>query len=113
MSSFETSEEHGDPGLRPLRVASRKEGIYEQAKEMVADLRGWQIAAADDASLVLQCERKGGLLSPSARVVIRVEGPEGIPSAVVHVRSESRGGLLARDKSNVLEFMRPFTRRVC
>jgi hypothetical protein len=31
----------------------------------------------------------------------------------VNVRSESAGALLARDKGNVAEFVRPFFRRVC
>jgi hypothetical protein len=48
-------------------------------------------------------------------VTITVEGPDGIPTSTVHVRSETRGGwpLLASDRRVVLEFMKPFHRRVC
>ena len=113
MGSFETDDQHSNPSLKPLRVASRKEGIYAQAKEMVADLDGWTLESADDAGYVLVCERKGGLLGGTAKITIRVEGPEGIPSTTVHVRSESSGGLRSRDKGNVLEFIKPFHRRVC
>jgi hypothetical protein len=110
---FETSDQHDKPELRPLRVASRKEGVYEEAKNMVADLSKWTLVSADDAGLVLECERKGGLLGGLTKVTIRVEGPDGIPSATVIVAADSQGGLLASDKSVVAEFMRPFTRRVC
>jgi len=113
MGSFETDEQHSNPSLKPLRVASRKEGIYEQAKEMVSDLDGWTLVSSDDGSFVLVCERKGGLLGGTATITIRVEGPDGIPSTTVHVRSESSGGLRSRDKGNVLEFIKPFHRRIC
>lgn len=113
MGSFETDESHSNPSLKPLRVASRREGIYEQAREMVEDLDGWAIVSADEETRVLTCERKGGLLGGTATITIRVEGPEGIPSTTVHVRSETAGGLRSRDKANVLEFMKPFHRRVC
>jgi hypothetical protein len=46
-------------------------------------------------------------------VTITVEGPEGMPSSTVNVRSESDAGLFARDKSIVADFVRPFRRRVC
>jgi hypothetical protein len=113
MGSFETDEQHSNPSLKPLRVASRRDGIYAQAKEMVSDLDGWTLQSSDDEAFVLECERKGGMLGGSAKITIRVEGPEGIPSTTVHVRSESTGGLRSRDKGNVLEFMKPFHRRVC
>ena len=113
MRAFETSDSHDDPALRPRRVAMRKEGIYQEAKDMVADLAGWQLIAADDTQLVLTCERKGGLVAGPARITIRVEGPDGIPSTTVHVRSETASGLLARDRAHVIEFMTPFHRRVC
>ena len=45
-------------------------------------------------------------------MVITVEGPAGIPSASLSVRSSSTGGLLDRNRAVVLEFMTPFTRRV-
>lgn len=113
MGSFQTSEDQSDPALRPLRVPSLKDGIYAEAKTMVADLPRWKLLEADDRALVLRCEREGGLLAGKARITISVEGPDGIPSATVHVRSESDGGLLARDKAYVSEFTKPFHRRVC
>ncbi len=110
---FETSDAHSKPELRPLRVASRREGIYEEAKDMVADLANWRVVSADEASCTIVCERKGGLVGGTSKVTIRVDGPDGIPSATVNVRAESQSGLFVNDKSVVLEFMKPFTRRVC
>ena len=111
--SFATSDQNAKPSLRPLRVASLKAGVYGEAKNMVTDLPGWELVSADDERLVLECRRKGGILGGAAKIEIRVEGPDGIPSATVHVRSESQGGLLSRDKQNVAEFLVPFHRRVC
>jgi hypothetical protein len=111
--SFETGPGHRDPLLQPLRVPTRAPDLYAEAKDMVADLAGWSIVSSDDDALTLVCERRAGLLGAPARVTIRVEGPEGLPSATLHVRSETRGGLLARDRANVLEFLKPFQRRVC
>ena len=113
MGSFETDDQHSNPSLKPLRVASLREGIYEQAKEMVDDLDGWTLKSADDEARVLTCERKGGLLGGTATITITVDGPEGIPSTTVSVKSETAGGLRSRDKANVLEFTKPFHRRVC
>jgi len=113
MGSFETDEQHSNPSLKPLRVASLREGVYAQAKEMVDDLDGWTLLSADDEGFVLTCERKGGLLGGTAKITIRVEGLEGIPSTTVHVRSETSGGVRSRDKGNVLEFTKPFHRRIC
>jgi hypothetical protein len=111
--SFSTSEQHAKPALQPLRVASLKGGVYEEAKNLVGDLPGWELIEADDHRLVLVCRRDGGVLGGMARIEIRVEGPEGIPSSTVHVSSRSTGGLLSRDKRNVTEFLVPFHRRVC
>lgn len=87
--------------------------MYSAAKEMVESLSGWEILSADDAKRVISCRKKGGLFSGESQITIRVEGPDGIPSSTVYVRSESKGGLLSPDKSNVQEFMKPFWRRVC
>lgn len=113
MGSFETDESHSNPSLKPLRVPSRAEGIYDEAKEMVEDLDGWRLVSADDEARVLTCERKGGLLGGTATITIRVEGPDDIPSTTVSVKSETAGGLRSRDKANVMEFTKPFHRRVC
>ena len=112
--SFATSDEHSRLELKPLRVAIRKEDVYAEARNLAADLPGWRIVSADDERQVLVCERRGGVLSGTSTVTITFEGPEGIPSTTVNARSVSTGGLpgLARDRAAVLEFMRPFHRRV-
>jgi hypothetical protein len=110
--SFETSPDHRKSSLQPLRVPARAPEVYQEAKDMVADLPRWKLVSADDAALTLVCEREGGLFGAPARVTITVEGPEGIPSATVNVRSVSKGGLRARDRANVAEFLEPFRRRV-
>jgi hypothetical protein len=111
--SFATSEQNSHFNLRPLAVASLKQGVYEEAKNLASDLPGWRVLASDDARCSITCERAGGPLSGAATVTITCEGPDGIPSTVVNVRSESKSGLLSRDKKNVLEFMKLFHRRVC
>lgn len=100
------------PSLRPLRVAVRREEVFAEARTLVEDLARWKLLEADERALVLRCERQGGLLSGVARITITVEGPDGIPSATVHVESTSTGGFLSRDKANVAEFLEPFSRRV-
>jgi hypothetical protein len=113
--SFSTSDAHGDFHLKPLRVASLKDGVWQEAKDLAEVLPNWTVLSCDDERMVLTCERRGGALAGRSLVTIAVEGPDGIPSTTVHVRSESEGGLpgFARDRAVVLEFMRPFHRRVC
>lgn len=111
-SSFETSDGHAQAHLRPLRVAMRADQVFEEARNLAHDLPGWTIQSADEARRVIVCRRRKRFLSGESTVTIRCEGPEGVPSTVVHVRSETGGGVLARDKSNVLEFLVPFQRRV-
>lgn len=113
--SFATSDTHAHFNLKPLRVPSLKQGVYEEAKNLAAELPGWRLVHADDQRLVLECQRSGGALGGSAAITITVEGPDGIPSATVNVSSVSTGGLfgITRDKAIVLEFMKPFHRRVC
>jgi hypothetical protein len=111
--SFSTHDRHAHASLKPLAVASLKRGVYEEAKNLASELPGWRVVSADDARLVIVCERAGGVLSGPSTVTITFDGPEGIPSTTVNVRSESTGGWMSRDRKNVLEFMRPFHRRVC
>ena len=111
--SFATSDSNSHANLQPMRVPILQPDIYSAAKEMVEDLAGWALKSSDDDSLTLVCTRGGGFLSGEATITITVEGPEGMPSSTVNCRSESEGGLLSRDKANVMEFMRPFHRRVC
>jgi hypothetical protein len=80
---------------------------------MVDDLDGWTVVSSDAATGVLTCEKRGGLLGGTATITIRCEGPADLPSTVVHVRSTSTGGVLARDRAHVIEFLTPFHRRVC
>jgi hypothetical protein len=111
--SFETSDSHAQFHSKPLRVAIRVDGVYEEARNMVEDLPHWSIASADDERHVLTCRRDGGLVSGASTVTITCTGPDDLPSTTVNVRSESEGGLFSRDRANVLEFMIPFHRRVC
>lgn len=111
MGAFESSADSSSPLLRPLSVAMRREELYSEARDMVADLAGWKLVRADDAALALHCERAGGLLGGSARVTVMIEGPDGLPSSTLRLRVES-SGLLGREKSVAREFMEPFTRRV-
>lgn len=111
--SFESDDRHADASLQPIRVPTRREDLYGEAKDMVSDLPGWELVSEDPAARVLVCRRRGGILRGEATITVRVDGPEGIPSATVTVRSETRGGLFARDRQNVQEFSRPFHRRVC
>lgn len=110
---FETSEEHASAHLRPLRVAMRVDAVYAEARDLVHDLPGWSVQRADEAAHTLVCTPRKRLFSGSSTVTIRCTGVAGVPSAVVHVRSESTGGWIARDRANVLEFLVPFARRVC
>ncbi|MBK7875044.1 MAG: hypothetical protein IPJ77_04715 [Planctomycetes bacterium] len=112
-ASFSTSDAHDHPGLKPVRVPIRKESVFEEARNLASELPGWRVESADERALVLVCERSGGFVAPASKVTIRVEGPDGIPSATVNCTSESSGGIFARDKQNVQEFMTPFHRRVC
>jgi len=111
--SFETSDQHASTHLRPIRVPVLKNDIYRAAKEMVDDLEAWEIVSESPADGLLVCRKPGGFLGGTATITIRIEGPEDVPSTTVNARSESDGGLLPRDKSNVLEFMKLFNRRIC
>ena len=110
---FETSPEQPKANLQPLRVPMSVPDIYREAKDMVEDLPRWKLVTAEDEAATLTCEREGGLLAGASRITIRVEGPEGIPSSTVHLKSESTDGLRSRDRANVAEFLEPFRRRVC
>ena len=109
--SFETSESHGSIHLRPIRVPTRKEDIFREVLEMVDALDTWELVSQDTDTGVIVCRRPGGLMTGAADITVRVEGPEGIPSSTVHVKSVTAGGLRSRDKANVIEFVKPFTRR--
>lgn len=112
-SAFQTEDRHAQQNLKPLRVAGTQASVFQEARNLASELPGWKVLDADESKRKLVCERSGGFLRGAARVTITVEGPEGIPSATVNVRSETSAGFLARDRANVLEFMRLFERRVC
>ncbi len=111
--SFETNDGHGSIHLRPIRVPTRKEDIFREALEMVDALDAWELVSQDSETGTIVCRRPGGFLSGPSDITVVVDGPDGIPSSTVNVRSVSQGGLRSRDKANVLEFVKPFTRRVC
>ncbi|MEM7309452.1 MAG: hypothetical protein AAF682_22405 [Planctomycetota bacterium] len=111
--AFATSDDHKSQNHKPIRVPTLKGGIFASAKEMVEDLSGWELVSEDEEQCVLTCRKQNGFLGGVSTITITVEGPDGIPSTTVHVRSESEGGLIGRDKANVAEFVRPFFRRVC
>lgn len=111
-SSFESNDSHGHQHLQPLRVPSLRDGIYSTAKELVEDLPGWSLLSEDEAAGVINCERKARPLSGTSRITIKVEGPEGVPSTTVTLKSETDGGLRKCDKANIIEFMKLFHRRV-
>ena len=87
--AFETSEQHSHQNQRPVRVPTLKGDIYNAAVEMAEDLDGWEVLSKDDAELKLTCRRPGGFLKGTATITVWVEGPDGMPSSTVHVRSET------------------------
>jgi hypothetical protein len=113
--TFATSDAHARTELKPLRVPIRKQDVYAEARNLASELPGWRILAADDARLVLTCERRRGPLGGTSTITLSFEGPAEMPSTIVNAVSVSAGGFpgFARDRANILEFMRPFHRRVC
>ena len=111
--SFESSDGESKAELRPLRLPTLKGDLYGAAKELIDDLAKWSLVSEDEDAGVLVCSRAGGFLGGKATVTIRFEAPEGVPSTTVRLRSETEGGLMPRDKANVVEFMKPYNRRVC
>ena len=110
---FETSDSHSSEQHKPIRVPVRRENIWAAAKDMAADMRGWEIVSADEDNRLLVCSKKGGMMAGNATITITVEGLEEVPSTTVHAKSETQGGVMARDKANVGEFMMIFHRRIC
>ena len=112
MGRFETRASNAKRWHQPVRVPLNKRDAFGAAREMVHDLPGWRVRAVDDDGLTISCERKNGLLGGTSRILVRVEGPDGIPNSETHCSSESSGGVLSRDKANVAEFVRKFWMRV-
>jgi hypothetical protein len=112
-SSFETSDAHSGEFQRPIRVATRREHIYAAAKEMVDDMKGWTLDRADDEAMVLHCTKKGGALGGTSAIQVVIEGSTEVPSTTVNCSCSTEGGLMARPKATVEEFMKLFFRRIC
>jgi hypothetical protein len=112
VGRFETSLDHSSRWHQPVRVPVAKGDVYGAAKEMVEDLDGWVVQSTDDETLTIACVKKGGLLGGTANIVVRIEGPDGIPNSETHCSSESTSGLLSRDKGNVTEFVKKFWMRM-
>lgn len=108
--SFETSPAHGNAGLQPLQVAVQRPSLMQAAVELAEDL-GWSVASRDDDVGTITCTAEGGFLRGSSTITITFEGPEGIPSTTVNLRSETRGGVLSPDKGHVGKFRKLFDRR--
>ncbi|MFT4540955.1 MAG: hypothetical protein ACI841_002216 [Planctomycetota bacterium] len=113
MGVFETSEESSSRWHQPVRVPTSKDNIFGAAKEMCEDLDGWTVLSIDESAFTIDCECKGGMLAGDSKIQVRIEGPDGIPSSTTHVRSESSGGMMSKDKKYVSEFIKKFTMRVC
>lgn len=111
--TFETDDRHASQHHRPIRVPSRREGIWAAAKEMVTDMEGWTVVSADDEARVLVCRKQGGLLGGTSTLTVTVEGLADVPSTTVHAKSVTEGGLVPRDKANVAGFIKVFHRRIC
>ena len=112
MGKFETSDGHSGRWHRPLRVPVLKQDIFAAAREMCADLGSWKILEVDETALTITCERPNGLLGGTSRIVVRVDGPDGIPSSETNVVSQSTGAVLPKDKAIVTEFVKKFSMRV-
>jgi hypothetical protein len=112
MGAFETNDRESDRLLKPLRVPSRRQAIHQAAKEMVEDLPEWKLVSEDESAGTLTCRREARFLGAPSTITISIQGPDDVPTTTVHVRSVTEGGLLARDRKNVQEFMKLFFRRV-
>ena len=110
--AFRTRDDAAGRWHQPIRVPTLKADVLSAAREMCHDL-GWSVVDVDEQRCEITCERRNGVLGGTSRIVVSVEGPDGIPSSTVHARSESSGAVLPRDKANVTEFVKKFTMRVC
>ena len=109
---FETRASHPKRWHQPVRVPINKRDVFGAARELVDDLEGWAVEGVDEDALTITCRRKNGLLAGTSTIVVRVEGPDGIPNSETHCSSESSGAVLARDRANVAEFVRKFWMRM-
>lgn len=111
MRSFETDDRQANLEYRPVRVPIGAADVFARARELCDDM-GWRLVQADPGAGTLCYQRSGGWFYGTATIVVRIEGPVGIPSSTTHVSSTTNGGFLPRDRRNVAEFVRKFTMRV-
>ncbi|MAG62930.1 MAG: hypothetical protein QGI93_05950 [Planctomycetota bacterium] len=112
MGKFETDEDHPGRWHRPVCVPIGKEDVFGSALEMLEDLSRWSVRSVDKDGLSATYERNNGPLRGTSTIVVRVEGPDGLPNSQTHCSSQSDGALLSRDKANVAEFIQKFWMRV-
>jgi hypothetical protein len=112
-ASFETSDQGATPTQQPIRVATRREYIFESAKEMAEDMKGWELVSADAETLLITCTKNGGALGGKSTITITIEGSEEVPSTTVNTKCVTEGGMLARPKAIVESYMKLLFRRVC
>jgi len=112
-ASFETSAQGASQFQQPIRVATRREYIFEAAKEMAEDMKGWTVDSADEEALVIRCTKAGGALGGKSTITVTVEGSIEVPSTTVNMKCVTEGGMLARPKATVEGYMKLLFRRVC
>ena len=89
MGAFATSDSHKSRNHQPIRVPTQRGNIYRAAKEMVADLAARKLHSEDEQQRTLTCRNENGFLGAVTTNTITVEGPEGVPSTTVNVRSDT------------------------
>jgi len=100
MGRFETDSAASDRWHQPVAVPSSKGGVFGTVTELLEDMPGWDVQSVDESTCTVHVSKSNGFLGGTSKIVIRVSGPDGIPSSETNVSSES-AGLLSRDKSNV------------
>lgn len=112
-ASFETSDSNSSQAGQPIRVATRREHIFQAAKEMADDMKGWKVVDANEEALRIVAQKEGGFLGGKANITIQIEGSAEVPSTTVNCRCDMEGGLLGSPKSIVEGYMKLLYRRVC
>ena len=93
----------------PILIENGVKGYYPFYGDVEA-YNKWK--GVDEEALTITCERRNGFLGGTSTIVVRVNGPEGIPNSETHCASQSTGALMSRDKANVAEFVQKFWMRV-
>ena len=111
--TFETSDAHSSQHQQPIRVATRREHIFQAAKEMADDMKGWTVTNADEEALQIHAVKDGGMLGGKAKILVTIEGSAEVPSTTVNCRCDVDGGLFGSPKGIVEGYMNLLFRRVC